>query len=77
MLIWFVRRFGGLLLVVIALLAPMATEERERPRPYEPLPCRLVPSPAGAWRDARCLHAPACHADTRTSRPRRVDASDR
>ncbi len=66
MLSWLVRRLGGgvlvLLLVAFALLASMATEEREPPRPYEPPPpCRLVQSPAGAWGDARCLHAPARH----------------
>ncbi len=82
MLIWLVRRLGGLLLVVLlvafALLASMATGEREPPRPYEPPPpCRLVPSPAGAWGDARCLHAPARHADARTSQARRADAADR
>jgi hypothetical protein len=75
MLIRLGRRSVGLvlvvLLVVIALLASMATEEREPPRPYEPPPCRLVPSPAGAWGDARCLHAPARHV------ARWVDAADR
>jgi hypothetical protein len=63
-LIWLLRRPGGQVLVVLlvafALLASLATGEREAPKPYEPPPpCRLVPSPAGAWRDARCLHAPA------------------
>jgi hypothetical protein len=62
-LIWLLGRPGGQVLVVlvvaIALLASFATDEREPPKPYEPPPCRLVPSPAGAWRDARYLHAPA------------------
>jgi hypothetical protein len=76
MLIWLVRRLGGLLLVVLlvafALLASMAIEEREPPRPYEPPPpCRVVPSPAGAWGDARCLHAPA------RQQAGRADAADR
>lgn len=64
MLIWLLRRPGGQVLVVLlvafALLASFATDGREPPKPYEPPPpCRLVPSPAGAWRDARCLHASA------------------
>jgi hypothetical protein len=63
-LIWLLRRPGGALLVVLlvafALLASTAIQEPQPPKPYEPPPpCRLVPSPAGAWRDARCLHAPA------------------
>jgi len=63
-LIRLAQRPGGrvlvVLLVAVALLASFATEERQPPKPYEPPPpCRLVPSPAGAWGDARCLHAPA------------------
>jgi hypothetical protein len=63
-LIWLLRRPGGAFLVVLlvafTLLASTAIEEPQPPKPYEPPPpCRLVPSPAGAWRDARCLHAPA------------------
>lgn len=63
MLSWLVRRDGGgLLLVAFALLASIAAEPPRRPKPYEPSPpCRLVPSRAGAWRDAQCLRAPARH----------------
>jgi hypothetical protein len=65
-LIWLLRRPGGAFLVVLliafALLASTTIEEPQPPKPYEPPPpCRLVPSPAGAWSDARCLHAPARH----------------
>jgi hypothetical protein len=77
-LIRLLHRPGGwvlvLLLVVFALLASFATGEPESPKPYEPPPpCRLVPSPAGAWRDARCLHAPARH----PARRRDAAAKDR
>jgi hypothetical protein len=75
-LIWLLRRPGGQVLVVLlvafALLASFATGKPEPPKPYEPPPpCRLVPSPAGAWRDARCLHAPA-----RQQASRRAAAAD-
>jgi hypothetical protein len=65
-LISLLRRPGGLVLVVLlvafALLASMASGPPRRPEPYEPPPpCRLVPSPAGAWSDAQCLRAPARH----------------
>jgi hypothetical protein len=68
MLTWLLRRGpGGLLLLVVllvalALLASVASGPPRRPEPYEPPPpCRLVPSPAGAWSDAQCLRAPARH----------------
>jgi hypothetical protein len=65
-LIWLLRRPGGALLIVLlvafALLASTAIEAPQPPKPYEPPPsCRLVAGPAGAWSDARCLHAPARH----------------
>jgi hypothetical protein len=71
MLIALLRRGpGGLLvavlLVALALLASIASGPRRRPEPYEPPPpCRLVPGPAGAWSNARCLHAPARHHSAR------------
>jgi hypothetical protein len=72
-LIWLVQRPGGLLLVGFALLASMATDDQEPLKLYElPPPCRLVPSPAGAGRDARCLHAPA-----RQQAAKRYAAADR
>jgi hypothetical protein len=76
-LIRLVRRLGGRVLVVLlvafALLAWMATDEQEPPKPHEPSPpCRLGPSPAGAWGDPRCLHAPA-----RQQAARRAAAADR
>jgi hypothetical protein len=62
---WLLRRRGGGvllgLLVALALLAAMAAGPPHRPEPYEPPPCRLVPSRAGAWSDAKCLRAPARH----------------
>jgi hypothetical protein len=63
---------GGLLLVVLlvalALLASIASGPPRRPDPYmPPPPCRLVPGPAGAWSDARCLRAPARHHQARSA----------
>jgi hypothetical protein len=64
-LIRLARRRGDLLavvpLVAFALLASLTTGKQEPPEPYEPPPYRLVPSPAGAWGDPGCLHAPARH----------------
>jgi hypothetical protein len=80
MLIALLRRGpGGLLLAVLlvafALFASIASGPPRQPEPYEPPPpCRLVASPAGAWSDARCLHAPARHHGSSAERGGRAGA---
>jgi hypothetical protein len=79
MLIGLLRRGPGdlllvVLLVALALLALMAAGPPQRPEPYEPPPCRLVPSPAGAWSHAECLRAPARHHAIRVDRRGRPGA---
>ena len=66
MLLWLTRRPGGLflalVLAVVALMLALDVRPPERAREYEPpAPCRLVPSQAGTWGAARCLHVPARH----------------
>jgi hypothetical protein len=66
MLLWLTRRPAGLflalVLAVVALMVALDVRPPERPRPYEPpARCRLVPSQAGTWGAARCLHVPARH----------------
>ena len=54
--------FLALVLAVLALMLVLNAKPPKRPRVYEPpAPCRLVPSQAGAWGAAQCLHVPARH----------------
>jgi hypothetical protein len=66
MLLWLSRRPAGpflaLVVAVVALMLALDATPPERPRVYEPpAPCRLVPSQAGTWGAAQCLHVPARH----------------